>query len=225
MGVVFGIVDAQMQRAAQVCVLADPQGVAAQQVAVKFQRVAVAVQRPLAERGTAVGQPTVERTLAIAGGRGGDSVRVKYGDGPPAPRQRRGCGASRESGADHNGAARFGGGPGLPGGQMPGASLRKACPGAGLQKRPGPHRPGGCPRPRPCQPTDMGGSCGLSTCIFSVGAITSAVPVATVLPAWFSALHSRVTNFLSSRLSVTSSSMVISSPIFTGSRNRRVWPR
>ena len=69
------------------------------------------------------------------------------------------------------------------------------------------------------------GGWGRSMDIFCAGAITSAVPVATSLPAWLCARQSRVTMLRRSCLSVTSSVTVRVSPILTGRRNLRDWPR
>jgi hypothetical protein len=66
---------------------------------------------------------------------------------------------------------------------------------------------------------------GGSSASFSGGAMISALPVTTVSPSWLTTLVSRVTNCLSSRLPVTSSSTVMVSPIFTGRRKRMDWPR
>ncbi len=65
------------------------------------------------------------------------------------------------------------------------------------------------------------GNTGVSIIIFSVGAITSAVPTMTFSPCWLIASQSKVTNFLSSRFLTTFMLIVMVSPIRTGALKRR----
>src|SRR5690606_17893892 len=75
------------------------------------------------------------------------------------------------------------------------------------------------------QPTVTFGRTGVSSEILSFGAITSAVPVATVSCFWLVTLQSSTTMFLPSRFSVTSRRTVMVSLIFTGRRNFSDWPK